>query len=144
MYCFLLSKGSVNDIISITIGFIHYVFGYFLVIMNLLSWSFLYSNEVSPEHWEIFIGWGQLLSYWTLPVLTSSVFTEAVKNIFWQKISKIGIFNMLMSTQYQVHGRNEHLWFCALDSVYCTFLSHFSSKTFSAFIKVWKWEITGL
>ena len=42
-------------------------------------------------------------------MLTSSVFTEAVKNIFRQKISKIGTFNMLMSTQYQVHGRNEHL-----------------------------------
>ena len=50
---------------------------YFLVIMNLGSWSFLHSIEVPPERWEIFNRWGQLLSYWTLSVLKENV------NLYW-------------------------------------------------------------
>ena len=42
-------------------------------------------------------------------LISSVVTTEAVKNIFSQKMSKIVTFNMLMNIQYQVCGGNEPL-----------------------------------
>ena len=66
----LSPKGSASDIISLVIGFIHYIYVYFLEIMK---WG---SNEVSYTQIKSLLSiekslidaWGQLLSYLTLSV----------------------------------------------------------------------------
>ena len=66
----LSPKGFASDIISLVIGFIHYTYVYFLVIMK---WG---SNEVSYTQIKSLLSiekslidaWGQLLSYLTLSV----------------------------------------------------------------------------